>query len=157
MVASGNEPGARRCVQDLKSALKRSIALGIMARSLIRIAISLGAAAYLVTLLRGEEDSPPALSEPFSLELFEAVRVDGSVLLRVAGHPMPCPRLVLDGPLGERVLEPLPTDRLPGAAIGFAAGADDVAAARAFTLRTDAGATALPAPAARVFAPPVAA
>ena len=118
---------------------------GTMRRTLLQLAAASATAVLLLTVLRRDDVRP----EPFELELFEAVPVDGSVLLRVAGSPLAEPRLVLDGPMGDVVLEPLPGEDRRGRAVGFAAGADDVAAATGVSLRTARGTCALPAPTSR--------
>jgi hypothetical protein len=128
-----------------------------MVSSILRIAVALTATGIVVSMLRRDHAAavvapaapvapPVPATASFVLEAFEQVAVDGSVLLRVTGEPMIDPQLVIDGPMGLQVLEPLLGEQLRGAAVGFAAGADDVAASKGYALRTADGEHPLPAP-----------
>lgn len=69
----------------------------------------------------------------FSVEHFEALPIDGLILLRLRSTPVEAPVLVIDGGTSERTYEPLPGWR-DGLPLTFAVAADDYAAGRSFAL-----------------------
>lgn len=119
--------------------------IGTIAQTAARFA----AATAVVTLMRPAREDIAVEPLPLTLDLhsFEAVALDGSVLLRVEGAPLADAILAVETGGSTRFLSPLPGGS--ESAVGFAADAAEVEAGSVFTLITRAGVSALPAPIAR--------